>query len=75
MTVVALLTIFGAIDGDVNLWILIAVLLIGSIQLVCIGILGRYMARVHDQVLGRPLYVVDRVVGAQATKNATATIT
>ncbi len=74
-TVVALLTIFGAIDGDVNLWILIAVLLIGSIQLVCIGILGRYMARVHDQVLGRPLYVVDRVVGAQATKNETATIT
>ncbi len=65
-TVVALLTIFGAIDGDVNLWILIAVLLIGSIQLVCIGILGRYLARVHDQVLGRPLYVVDRVVGGPA---------
>jgi hypothetical protein len=27
-----------------------------------VGILGRYLARVHEQTLGRPLYVVDRVV-------------
>ena len=28
-----------------------------------IGVLGRYLAHVHDQVLARPLYLVTRVVG------------
>jgi hypothetical protein len=27
-----------------------------------IGVLGRYLAHVHDQVLARPLYLVARVV-------------
>ena len=27
-----------------------------------VGVLGRYLAHVHDQVLERPLYLVARVV-------------
>ena len=30
-------------------------------QVVTVGILGRYLARVHEEVLERPLYLVDRV--------------
>ncbi len=45
-----------------ELWILAAVLFLGGVQLISIGILGRYLARVHEQTLERPLYLVSRVV-------------
>ena len=45
-----------------RLWILVAVLFLGGVQLISIGILGRYLARVHEQSLQRPLYLVSRVV-------------
>jgi dolichol-phosphate mannosyltransferase len=57
------LTLVGALGMSVELWILVAVLFLGGVQLVSIGILGRYLARVHEQTLGRPLYLIDRVVG------------
>ena len=37
----------------------IAVLLLGGIQLMAIGIIGEYIARVYDEVKRRPLYLVD----------------
>jgi len=37
---------------------LISVLLLGGVQLICVGILGEYLGRVYDEVKGRPLYVV-----------------
>jgi len=60
--VVLVLTATGAIVASIQAWILIAVLFLGGAQLVSVGIIGRYLARVHDQALGRPLYLVDRVV-------------
>lgn len=59
---VLLLTAAGAVVASIQTWILIAVLFLGGAQLVSVGIVGRYLARVHDQALGRPLYLVDRVV-------------
>lgn len=56
------LTAAGALTTSVELWILAAVLFFGGVQLVSIGILGRYLARVHEQTLRRPLYLVARVV-------------
>lgn len=40
--------------------VLMVVLLLGGIQLITVGIIGEYLARVYDEVKQRPLYIVDR---------------
>jgi dolichol-phosphate mannosyltransferase len=55
------LAIAGEATSD-HIWILMTVLFLGGVQLITVGILGRYLARVHAEALHRPLYVVDEVV-------------
>jgi glycosyltransferase involved in cell wall biosynthesis len=56
------LTLVGLLATSIELWVLAAVLFLGGVQLISVGILGRYLARVHEQALQRPLYLVSRVV-------------
>ena len=49
--IVLVLTLTGALTASTTLWILVAVLFLGGVQLMSIGVLGRYLAHVHDQVL------------------------
>ncbi len=42
---------------------LVVVLFLGSIQLICLGIIGEYLGRMYDEVRARPLYLVDQVWG------------
>jgi dolichol-phosphate mannosyltransferase len=51
--------IFGQFVPGVTTTI-IAVLLLGGIQLMAIGVIGEYVGRIYDEVKARPLYLVSR---------------
>jgi len=60
--------VYGAIvavqrlTGDVEVpgytSLLVAVLILGGVQLACIGIIGQYVGRVYEESKGRPLFLV-----------------
>jgi glycosyltransferase involved in cell wall biosynthesis len=58
--IIARVLLFG-IDTPGYASLLIAVLLMGAIQLVSIGIIGEYLGRLFLEVKGRPIYIVEGV--------------
>lgn len=52
---------------DVPGWasIMVAVLFIGGVQLISVGILGQYIARIYDEVKQRPKFVIKRTIGLE----------
>ena len=48
--------------------LLIVILLVGGIQLLCLSIIGSYLAHVYDEVKRRPPYIVDSIVNPPASR-------
>ncbi len=63
-----LLSVFvqKALGYTVEGWatIMVALLFLGGVQLVCIGILGEYLGRIFNEVKPRPMYILSDVLGA-----------
>jgi dolichol-phosphate mannosyltransferase len=43
--------------------IMVALLFIGSVQLICLGIIGEYLGRIFNEVKPRPMYVIEERLG------------
>ena len=56
-------TLIYGIDFPGYASIMVAVLFLGGVQLVSLGVLGEYLGRVYEEVKGRPLYLVRESYG------------
>ncbi len=64
----AVMKIFGFPFPLGNPTIVILILFMGGIQLMSVGILGEYIARIYDEVKQRPKFIVDRAEGFAANE-------
>jgi len=55
---------FAAVSAGSTI-IVLALLVMGSVQLICTGLLGEYIGRIYDEVRRRPLYLINKLHRAE----------
>jgi dolichol-phosphate mannosyltransferase len=61
----ALMKVFGFPFPTGNPTIVVFILLMGGIQLISVGILGEYVARIYEEVRQRPKFIVQEAIGLE----------
>ena len=66
------ISVFGHSPRDVPGFttLILTLLLLGGVQLLSLGIMGEYIARIFDEVKNRPIYVVKRKMGFSLGEDA-----
>ena len=49
--------------------LIILILFVGGVQMLCLGIIGSYLAHIYDEVKRRPPYIVDRILNPPAPRD------
>jgi len=62
------------VEGLVKGWasVLVAILFIGGVQLICMGIIGEYVGRIYGESKRRPLYVLRERLGFESAPQSRA---
>jgi len=50
--------------------IMVAMMFLGGVQLICLGILGEYLGRIFNEIKPRPMYIIEEFVGVKKTEDA-----
>ena len=73
LAILYLISVFiqKALGYTVEGWatIMVALLFLGSVQLICLGILGEYLGRIFNEVKPRPMYVIEEVLTASSSSS------